>query len=49
MIDAIDAMGLVSDKVGAKCLVIQFLATRFLGNMTVDEGPKLPYVTDARL
>ena len=49
MIDAIDAMGLVSDKVGVKCLVIQFLAARFLRNMTVHKRPELAYVADTRL
>ena len=45
----INAVGLVSDKVGAERLVIQLLATRFLWNMTVNEGSKFAYVSDIRL
>ena len=49
MIDTIDAVGLISDKVGVKYLVVQFLTAGFLRNMTVDERPKLAYVTNTRL
>ena len=46
VINTINAVGLISDKVSAKCLVLQFLSTRFLGNVTVDEGSELAYVAD---
>ena len=48
MIDMINAMGLISDKVSAKCLVIQFLATGFLRNIALDKRSKFPYVADTR-
>ena len=49
VIDTIDAVGLIPDKVSAKCLVLQLLASRFLGNVTVDERSELAYVTNTRL
>jgi hypothetical protein len=49
MIDSIDAVGLISDKIDAEGLVVQFLATGFLGNMTVHERAKFAYMTDTRL
>ena len=45
----INAVGLVSDKVGVERLVIQLLATRFLPNMTVNEGPELAYMSNIGL
>ena len=42
----INAVGLVSDKVGVQCLIVQLLATRFLWNMTVNERPKFMYMAD---
>ena len=45
----INAVELISNKVGAKRLVIQLLATRFLPNMTVNEGPELVYMSNIGL
>ena len=46
MVDTINAIGLVSDKVGMQDLIVQLLATRFLWNMTINERPKFMYMAD---
>jgi len=49
VVDMINAIGLVSHKVGMQCLIIQLLMTEFLRNITANKGPKLAYVANSWL